>query len=80
MVLQKTLNLWPSELAVKQIAKRLKTNNFPYYYEHLSCDYGGYTFIYNKRLNVLYIFVQDIQLFAVSEQRRLLPKICIYIV
>lgn len=35
---------------------------------------------YNKRLNALYIFVQDIQPFAVSEQKRLLPKICIYIV
>ena len=37
--------MWPSELAAKQIVKRLHDCDFPYYYRHLSYDYGGHLFV-----------------------------------
>lgn len=37
--------MWPSELAAKQIMKRLREHNFPYSYQHLSYDYGGHMFV-----------------------------------
>lgn len=45
LISSKMDNMWPSELAAKQIVKRLAANNFPYYYEHLSYDYGGHMFV-----------------------------------
>lgn len=45
LISSKMDNMWPSELAAKQIMKRLEDNNFTYYYQHLSYDYGGHMFI-----------------------------------
>ena len=38
-------NMWPSELAAKQITKRLQEHSFPYFYQHLSYDHGGHMFV-----------------------------------
>ena len=43
-------------------------------------EYAEKGFKYNKRLNVLYIFVQDVQPFVISEQKCLFPKNGIYLV
>lgn len=45
LISSKMDNMWPSEPAAAQIMKRLKEHNFPYYYEHLSYDYGGHMFV-----------------------------------
>lgn len=45
LISSKMDNMWPSELAAGQIMKRLKEKNFPYYYQHLSYDYGGHMFV-----------------------------------
>lgn len=37
--------MWPSELAAKQIMKRLHDCGFPYICRHLSYDYGGHLFV-----------------------------------
>lgn len=37
--------MWPSELAAKQIMRRLQEHSFPYFYQHLSYDYGGHLFV-----------------------------------
>ncbi len=37
--------MWPSEIAAKQIMKRLKDCGFPYFYQHLSYDYGSHLFV-----------------------------------
>lgn len=45
LISSKMDNMWPSELAAKQIIKRLQEHNFPYFYQHLSYDYGSHLFI-----------------------------------
>jgi len=45
LISSKMDNMWPSELAAKQIMKRLQDNSFPYFYQHLSYDYGGHMFV-----------------------------------
>ena len=45
LISSKMDNMWPSEVAAKQIMKRLKDHNFPYEYKHLSYDYGGHMFV-----------------------------------
>ena len=45
MLSSKMDNMWPSELAAKQIMKRLKEHDFPYFYQHLSYDYGSHLFV-----------------------------------
>lgn len=45
LISSKMDNMWPSELAAEQIMKRLKENDFPYPYRHLSYDYGGHMFV-----------------------------------
>ena len=45
LISSKMDHMWPSELAAKQIMKRLQDCNFPYFYQHLSYDYGGHMFI-----------------------------------
>ena len=45
LISSKMDTMWPSELAAKQIMKRLKEHHFPYFYEHLSYDYGGHMFM-----------------------------------
>ncbi len=45
LISSKMDTMWPSELAAKQIMKRLKEHNFPYFYGHLSYDYGGHMFV-----------------------------------
>ena len=45
LISSKMDNMWPSELAAKQITKRLQEHNFPYFYQHLSYDYGGHMFV-----------------------------------
>ena len=45
LISSKMDNMWPSELAAKQITKRLQEHSFPYFYQHLSYDYGGHMFV-----------------------------------
>ena len=45
LISSKMDNMWPSEVAAKQIMKRLQDNNFQYPYRHLSYDYGGHMFV-----------------------------------
>lgn len=45
LISSKMDNMWPSELAAKQITKRLEEYHFPYFYKHLSYDYGGHMFV-----------------------------------
>lgn len=45
LISSKMDNMWPSELAAKQITKRLQDSEFPYFYQHLSYDYGGHMFV-----------------------------------
>ena len=45
LISSKMDNMWPSELAAKQITKRLREHSFPYFYQHLSYDYGGHMFV-----------------------------------
>ena len=45
LISSKMDNMWPSELAAGQIMKRLKEKKFPYFYQHLSYDYGGHMFV-----------------------------------
>lgn len=37
--------MWPSELAAKEIVKRLEEKEFPYAYQHLSYPYGSHLFV-----------------------------------
>ena len=37
--------MWPSDLAAEQVMKRLQEHSFPYFYRHLSYDYGGHLFV-----------------------------------
>ena len=45
LISSKMDNMWPSELAAKQITKRLQEHSFPYFYQHLSYDCGGHMFV-----------------------------------
>lgn len=45
LISSKMDTMWPSELAAKQIMKRLQNYSFPYFYQHLSYDYGGHLFV-----------------------------------
>ena len=45
LISSKMDNMWPSELAAKQITKRLQEHSFPYFYQHLSYDHGGHMFV-----------------------------------
>ena len=45
LISSKMDHMWPSELAAKQIMKRLQDHNFPYCYRHLSYDYGSHLFV-----------------------------------
>lgn len=37
--------MWPSELAAHKITERLQERGFPYFYQHLSYDYGSHLFV-----------------------------------
>ena len=45
LISSKMDTMWPSELAAKQIIKRLREKDFPYSYQHLSYDYGSHLFV-----------------------------------
>ena len=45
LISSKMDNMWPSELAVEKIMKRLKDYDFPYLYQHLSYEYGSHLFV-----------------------------------
>lgn len=45
LISSKMDTMWPSELAAKQVMKRLQDYSFPYFYQHLSYDYGGHLFV-----------------------------------
>ena len=45
LISSKMDNMWPSELAAKQIIKRLQDCGFSYDYQHLSYDYGSHLFV-----------------------------------
>ena len=45
LISSKMDTMWPSELAAKQIIKRLQGSGFPYFFQHLSYDYGGHLFV-----------------------------------
>ncbi len=45
LISSKMDNMWPSELAAEQIMKRLKEHDFPYFYQHLSYEYGSHLFV-----------------------------------
>lgn len=45
LVSSKMDTMWPSGPAAEQIIKRLRQYDFPYFYQHLSYDYGGHLFI-----------------------------------
>ena len=44
LISSKMDTMWPSELAAKQIIKRLQGSSFSYFFQHLSYDYGGHLF------------------------------------
>ena len=37
--------MWPSGVAAEQVMERLLRHDFPYFYKHLSYDYGGHLFV-----------------------------------
>lgn len=45
LISSKMDNMWPSELAAKQIMKHLQEHNFSYFYQHLSYDHGSHLFV-----------------------------------
>lgn len=45
LISSKMDTMWPSEPAAKKIMERLKEHQFPYYYRHLSYNYGGHLFV-----------------------------------
>ena len=45
LISSKMDNMWPSELAAEKIMKRLKEHEFPYFYQHLSYEYGSHLFV-----------------------------------
>lgn len=45
LISSKMDTMWPSEAAAEQVVKRLQDYNFPYFYRHLSYDYGSHLFV-----------------------------------
>ena len=45
LISSKMDTMWPSGPAAEQIMKRLRQHDFPYFYQHLSYDYGGHLFV-----------------------------------
>lgn len=45
LISSKMDTMWPSGPAAEQVMKRLQQYGFPYYYQHLSYDYGGHLFV-----------------------------------
>ena len=45
LISSKMDTMWPSEPAAEQIIKRLRQYDFPYFYQHLSYDYGSHLFV-----------------------------------
>lgn len=45
LISSKMDNMWPSEPAAEQIIARLQAQHFPYFYQHLSYDYGSHLFV-----------------------------------
>ncbi len=45
LISSKMDTMWPSEPAAEEIMKRLREHDFPYYYRHLSYDYGNHMFV-----------------------------------
>lgn len=45
LISSKMDTMWLSEFAAKQIMNRLQEHHFPYFYGHLSYDYGGHMFM-----------------------------------
>lgn len=45
LISSKMDNMWPSEPAAEQIMARLQSQHFPYFYQHLSYDYGSHLFV-----------------------------------
>lgn len=45
LISSKMDTMWPSEPAAEQVMKRLRQHGFPYFYQHLSYDYGGHLFV-----------------------------------
>jgi len=45
LISSKMDTMWPSELAAKQIMKRLQEHNFPYTYQHRSYEHGSHLFV-----------------------------------
>lgn len=45
LISSKMDTMWPSQAAAEQVMKRLKEHDFPYFYQHLSYDYGSHMFV-----------------------------------
>lgn len=45
LISSKMDTMWPSGPAAEQVIKRLQKYDFPYFYQHLSYDYGGHLFV-----------------------------------
>jgi len=45
LISSKMDTMWPSEPAARKIMERLREKNFPYFYQHLSYDYGSHLFV-----------------------------------
>lgn len=45
LISSKMDTMWPSQAAAEQVMKRLKEHDFPYFYRHLSYDYGSHMFV-----------------------------------
>lgn len=45
LISSKMDTMWPSEAAAERIMERLREHRFPYFYQHLSYDYGGHMFV-----------------------------------
>lgn len=45
LISSKMDTMWPSELAARQVMKRLRRYHFSHFYKHLSYDYGGHMFV-----------------------------------
>lgn len=45
LISSKMDTMWPSQAAAEQVMKRLQEHDFPYFYRHLSYDYGGHLFV-----------------------------------
>lgn len=45
LISSKMDTMWPSGPAAEQVMKRLRKYDFPYFYQHLSYDYGGHLFV-----------------------------------